>query len=146
MCLIKIGSILRFTRQQHRDSSDEKDESPARNDEKNASSSKTPKVPTTSTDLSAQTTTKSIRRPPPPPSQPQMKVDIDLDINDTDLDLIIPDDDDGLQLIDAEELQEIVNDMPTGLFPTISSVTSLHPSIDRGDIFEAQAIEPSNIL
>lgn len=70
-------------------------------------------------------------------------MDTDLDITDTDLDLIIPDDgvNDGLRLIDDEAMQEIEKDLPADIFPTITSVTSLHPSVDQfNDFFDTSAL------
>lgn len=71
-------------------------------------------------------------------------MDADIEINDGDVEMILPDD--GLQLFDEEDMREIEKELPTGLFPTIASVTSLHPSVDRFDFLPANPLEPSNIL
>lgn len=138
-----------------RSSDDEEDRPTAGNSGKNASilndekTSKSPKekpskspahVPSTEKSLVSQS--KATESAPPPPPQPQrqsMKMDTDLDINDVDDDIaIIPDDDADLTIMGDEEMQEIEKD----LFPTITSVTSLHPGGNErfSELFENSSV------
>lgn len=146
MKLICLFLILRYTMRQ-RSSDDEDGRRTPKNVDKNASTSNGKTKSTSSKDkptTSSASTVPSDKSPEPkskattttpkltpaptpaPPPQQLTKMDIALDINDDDEtpnDLLIIPDDVDLTLMDDEEMQEIENT----LFPTITSVTSLHP-------------------
>lgn len=89
----------------------------------------------------------AVSTPITPSQQPQamqsMKMDAALDINDEDdnVTAILPDDEIDLTIMDmdANDLQELEDQ----IFPTITSVTSLHPS---NDLFESNPLENGAIL
>lgn len=145
MKLICLFLILRYTMRQ-RSSDDEDGRRTPKNVDKNASTSNGKTKSTSSKDkpaTSSASTVPSDKSPEPkskatttpkltparttaPPPPQLTKMDIALDINDdeeTPNDLLIIPDDVDLTLMDDEEMQEIENT----LFPTITSVTSLHP-------------------
>lgn len=63
-----------------------------------------------------------------------------------DIDLIIPNGGKKLQM-NNEEAVNMKAMEPTGLFPIIVSVTSLHPSYNRlAELSDASALEPKNIF
>lgn len=86
---------------------------------------------------------KATAAPVPVSAPTPMKMDAVLDINDDDDDLMIIPDDVGLIMGD-EEMEEIEKD----LFPTITSVTSLHPGNNEqfNDLFGASPLENSGVL
>lgn len=144
-------SFFRFTNRQHPESNDENEESSSLKRGKSTSSSTIINVeknqPTTSAQIKSTAHPSQHQSEPPPALQQlplQMKMDADIEIDDGDMEMIIPDE--GLQLIDDEDMREIEKELPTGLFPTIASVTSLHPSVDRFDFLPTNPLEPSNIL
>lgn len=155
--------------QQSSDDEEDEERSRDKNDEKRArilngkmKSNSSKKTPVTSSAAPVPSSSKKSPVPqaktsapiPASASSPQpMKIDIDLEITDDLMngDLMITPDDDAdadLTIMGVEEMQEIQQEIEKDLFPTITSVTSLHPSNNEqfNEFFAANPLENGGVL
>lgn len=139
MQIIKIFAVFRYA-SRHANDPDHDEQSAVKNDIGNSMAGK--KLPKASANARPTTT-------PAPPRPTKMEMDLDISLNDTSNNEMIIGDDGDLNdiskedaILNDEEMQELQNE----LFPTITSVTSLHPNFNEIINFDSNPLETSNIL